>query len=488
MLANKQFNPDELQHLHIAWKIAQGEILYHDFWEHHGPLYSLLNGVLMHVIDPSPSIRALYAFRLLSLAATIGIMVITWLTARQLSLSRLGASLAVAACSSLFFVLDKGMEMRPDPLQALFWFGGLYLLLRNQSDGDLRRAVFSGALFTLAIMANSKAGIGPFFVVVFYLVGHWICGLSWRDLRRDLIGLIIGGSLAATPFLIYFWANDALFDMVYYNFIWNVQANYYWSTELGSALPNDKMSIAVEYALFFAQNQLAFLLLTVLGVTLWVGKLRESTDQAARQQAWLFIFVTIGTSFGWLTGQYSQFFLMFLPFWSILVGYALVNIAGLIPQLKGNARSAFTILIAAAAGVGMLWYSVSNTTFKEETLMRVQKEFTRWFIEHVDRDEPVVLTWSSCGGYMFNPSIGHHWVAMPIVSDIVEKFTGKHPFDESFINQMEDLQVRYVIGSPGWKTDGLTDGALEYLNANFDYSACLWTRKKHKARRAIWID
>ena len=87
-LLHKPFNPDELQHLHIAWLVSQGEIIYRDFWEHHGAAYGLLNGALMYIVNPAPSANVLIWFRLLSLFATLGVMIITWLIARQLSLSR----------------------------------------------------------------------------------------------------------------------------------------------------------------------------------------------------------------------------------------------------------------------------------------------------------------------------------------------------------------------------------------------------------------
>ena len=43
---------------------------------------------------------------------------------------------------------------------------------------------------------------------------------------------------------------------------------------------------------------------------------------------------------------------------------------------------------------------------------------------------------------------------------------------------MEDQQVRYLIGVQNWMTEGMSDIAMDYLRANFDYSPCLWTRKE----------
>jgi len=477
-LLHKPFNPDELQHLHIAWLVSQGEIIYRDFWEHHGAAYGLLNGALMYIVNPAPSANVLIWFRLLSLVATLGVMIIIWLMARQLTLSRLGSFLAVAAYASLYIVQNKGIEMRPDALQNLFWVGGLYLLTRNQSGGSFGRAVGVGALFALAILSNAKAGIGPLFVVVFYCLGHWLCGLDWSHIRRDVGGMVVGGCLCLLPFLIYFWIHGAVVDFFYFTIVWNVLLNYYWITMYGGGPPQEQLSLGMQELQFFLRNQLPFLLLSVGGMVFWLRRLFYSSDAATRQRDWLFVIATIGTSLGWLLGQHSHFFLIFLPFWSILAAYALLELARVLSggnQLTGIAVSS---LIATVAGVGMLWYSFGKAPLREFPLLTQQKECTKLIVETTERDEPIASTWSNCGGYMFNKNVSYYWVAMPIHSQIIEVISGEHPFEQPFIDTMEDQQVRYLIGVENWMTEGLSDTALNYLRANFEYSPCLWTRRE----------
>ncbi len=193
-LLNKPFNPDELQHLHIAWLIARGKILYRDFWEHHGPLYSLLNAALIYLFDTEPTIRILLWSRLLSMVLMCAVGAITWFIARSMGLSRMTAWLAVAAYASLDMIQNKGVEMRPDVLQTLFWISGVLLLLRNQSHGNMKQAAYAGALFALTILSNAKAGIGPFFAVLFYMAAHWLCKMKW-----DCCSNQIRPSLATFP-------------------------------------------------------------------------------------------------------------------------------------------------------------------------------------------------------------------------------------------------------------------------------------------------
>jgi hypothetical protein len=480
-LLNKPFNPDELQHLHIAWIIANGDILYRDFWEHHGPLYSLLNGALIYLTDPEPSVRILFLSRFFGAAVIGGVMAITWRLARQLSLSSFGALLAIAVCSSIYFVQNKGVEMRPDSLQALFWTSGLYLLICNQSQGNLRRAIFAGALFALAILSNAKAGIGPVFVGIYYLTGKWLCRLDWADIWRDIGGMTIGACIAVTPFLVYFWANGAAVDFLYYNFVWNFLLNYYWSTVYQGSLTGEEAGVAVRNLQFLVQYQLPLLILTAVGAAFWLGKLRivrKGLDNTNAKMAWLFIIATAGTSLGWMLNQHSQYFLMFLPFWSILVSYAFITTVNLLPERNRTTGIAVTSVIAVVSAANMLSYSISKTSLSESPLLKSQKYVTQTFVEMTDREELVALTWNQCGGYMFNPHVGHYWVAMPYISNVIEAISGEHPFSQAFIDDMEARQVRYVIGHQNWMTEGLSDEALAYLNNRFEYSNCLWTRKE----------
>ena len=39
VVVNRSIDPDESQHLHVAWLVAQGQVPYRDFWEHHLPFF-----------------------------------------------------------------------------------------------------------------------------------------------------------------------------------------------------------------------------------------------------------------------------------------------------------------------------------------------------------------------------------------------------------------------------------------------------------------
>jgi hypothetical protein len=476
-LRNKPFNADELQHLHIAWSIANGEILYLDFWDHHGPLFALLNGALIYLAAAEPTLQILYWSRLMSFAVFGCICWFVWGISRELSLSRLGSGFAVVAFATFFFVQNKVIEMRPDVLQTLFWVGGLYLLIRNQQARNFLYAFLAGALFALAILCNAKAGIGPFFVLLFYLLARWLCRMPWKDIWRDLRSMILGGCAAIAPLLIYFAANGALFEFFYYNYVWNILLNFFWATGDQSAYHDETAGLAVDYLKFFIRDQLPFLLLAITGAILWLFRLRATSVGLVKQKEWLFAITTAGTTLGWALNLFSQYFLIFLPFWSILIAYAMERLHQLLVGKNRLSAAMTSGAIATVATAVMLWHTANNTPFERVKLAKDQRIFTEQFVAMTEREEPVAVIWSLCGGYMFNRNVQYHWAAMPAISSIVEATSGEHPFGQSFIDSMERQQVRYVVGMGEWMTEGLSDEALEYLRDNFEYSHCLWTRR-----------
>ncbi|MGI9315839.1 MAG: hypothetical protein ACR2QW_00790, partial [bacterium] len=210
-----------------------------------------------------------------------------------------------------------------------------------------------------------------------------------------------------------------------------------------------------------------------LGALLWLKETATTNNPAGRQRGWLFIIVTAGTTVVWVTNQYTQYFLVFLPLHAILTAYALIKLHELLPVRFRNATVSLITIISAAV---LLWYPLTHTPFEPNELLRSQKHFTRKVLTEIPRDEPVAVYWNNCGGYMFNPHVGYYWVAMPAHSEFVERKWGEHPFKESFIQEMESRPINYVIGIEFWMTEGMSDEAMVYVRQNFTNDNCLWRR------------
>src|SRR2546428_5467978 len=110
MIAHARLDPDESQHLHAAWLIAQGRVPYADFWEHHMPLLSYALAPVTRWFAERPEVyfagRAIMA---VTAAATLGLVYVLG--------GRLGPGGGAAAIILLALqgpVLPHSVQVRPD--------------------------------------------------------------------------------------------------------------------------------------------------------------------------------------------------------------------------------------------------------------------------------------------------------------------------------------------------------------------------------------
>lgn len=112
------FNPDELEHLHFSWLIAEGRAPYRDYFDHHGPLLHRIFAERLKrgVEDP---VEAIIEARGVSLGFTLALLLVGSLALAVRAGP--GAALVFVAllCSSANFIA-KSLEFRPDVGAALF--------------------------------------------------------------------------------------------------------------------------------------------------------------------------------------------------------------------------------------------------------------------------------------------------------------------------------------------------------------------------------
>src|SRR5207253_10387294 len=65
---NRSYQVDEVEHIHAAYNIRDGRVLYRDFWQSHSPLLYVL---LTPVIDVNDPVASYHARRLVSLCVLL---------------------------------------------------------------------------------------------------------------------------------------------------------------------------------------------------------------------------------------------------------------------------------------------------------------------------------------------------------------------------------------------------------------------------------
>lgn len=202
---NKGFDHDELEVVHTAWKILQGERIYVDFFQHHHPLlyYLLAPGIFLL----GETTKTLVAYRVIFFGLYLGILLVTYLLATRIFNPITGIMSLLLLSTSLMFTTNA-IELRPDVPQTLFSLLSLLLLFIYFEQKQikyligsaiaigigflfLQKAIFFIGLLTLALLVFIfRQGIGLKQVLV-YLGGAF---LPWC---LYLLSLAVKGHLAS---------------------------------------------------------------------------------------------------------------------------------------------------------------------------------------------------------------------------------------------------------------------------------------------------
>jgi hypothetical protein len=156
MVVNRPIDPDESQHLHVAWLVAQGQVPYRDFWEHHLPFFHYGVAPLTVWLADRPEVY-LAARALMVVMAAVAVA-LTWQLARRLS-----AAGAVWAAVVLLFLpqfAETSTETRPDVPALLAYLASLRALVSWREGRGAGRLWAVGAWQGVALALSLKAVFG----------------------------------------------------------------------------------------------------------------------------------------------------------------------------------------------------------------------------------------------------------------------------------------------------------------------------------------
>ena len=151
-----QLNHDELEHLHAAWLVGQGQVPFRDFLEQHHPTLWYLLAPLTRGIG---SVRGLvFATRVADLA-TLGAVLALVAGLLRRTYPEVAARWPLLLLGSSFMFVRNTMEVRPDPLMNLLLYAGLLCWIGFVQEGRPWRALLAGALFGAAAAVLQKAAV-----------------------------------------------------------------------------------------------------------------------------------------------------------------------------------------------------------------------------------------------------------------------------------------------------------------------------------------
>ena len=165
MVAHAKLDPDESQHLHVAWLIAQGQVPYADFWEHHMPLLPYALAPLTAWFADRPEVY--FAARAVMAAVTAGTLGLVYVLGGRLG-PGVGAAAVILLAVQIRF-LQHGIQVRPDVPALFTWLLTVLALVRWRERARARWLWAAGLALGLTAAFTPKAaflGLGVAAVVL----------------------------------------------------------------------------------------------------------------------------------------------------------------------------------------------------------------------------------------------------------------------------------------------------------------------------------
>lgn len=320
---------DEAEHLHAAWNIAQGQIPFRDFFEHHPPVLWYLLAPLTAGRD-----RITPGFVLTCRAMTMAVLCFMAISFGRLCRFNLGGRWAAAAAILITIAAPAAfLEVRPDFLALFFSFAGLARLGPGQAI-NLWRSLIAGLLCGLSATLTQKG-----FVVIagagLWMFGGVAFGSPVERMRR-LASLALFTCGAGLPWVAlggYFIAHSAFASFIECVFT----VNSHWAREFDVRTSWHNLGTYC----------LPIYALASIEAIIVVSRIRSELRDLSARSLGTILFVFGVASFFTTPAPYGQSFIFFIVPWSIWLGLGLLR-----RQAEGNgkvARLSIVILLAMIA-------------------------------------------------------------------------------------------------------------------------------------------
>lgn len=396
----RAFDPDEFQHVQMAWLISTGQVPYRDFFEHHTPLYHLAIAPLLTELrlttNGNAAIGALIGLRWLGVGLSALVLLLTEVIGRQTG-DRLAARCGtiILACSAIFAM--KGVEIRPDQLAACLMLGAtLALVGADKARRPVWLFALAGALAMLGILATQKLVFAVPGLAVTFLAICWRRDGRFGRVLPNALAVVLGACLAAAPMLAWFASQNALGLFITDNFL------------LGASWPRDTRPLVLTLSAMLRDETLAVLLsglgLISLATCGWKAALWPFAVAAP-----LFSMVVLMPLFPVVQPQYL---FLWLPYAAILGGigaaFAIERIGATLTLRAATAA----IVVGLVALHGGLAIKTQSTAYETEAFDKL-----RYVVEQTPTDAKVLRAWSP--GMAFRQSAFFYFSLHPEIRGVV---------------------------------------------------------------------
>lgn len=222
---NRDYDPDEIEHLHTGWKLVRGQKIYVDFFQHHHPFFDyIIAGVVRTYGD---TVEAIFASRYIMLLFTAGILAATYLLSVRLFKNAEVGILSMILTSTVVTFYMKSVEIRPDVPQTLAGLLSIYFLFSYYDNKSLKSLIASSVFLAVSYLFLQKS------VVLIIAIG----ALLLFDLYKKRVGykhIVIYAAVflsSVAPYYIYLLLSGT-FEQY---FVMNWLVNYHIAQIMGKS-------------------------------------------------------------------------------------------------------------------------------------------------------------------------------------------------------------------------------------------------------------
>jgi hypothetical protein len=337
LLRTRTFDPDEFQHAHSAFLIAQEQLPYRDYFEHHPPLLHFLMAPVIASLQPetggAQAFGTLFVLRVVSWVAALFGLLGHHLLARRL-VGPLGAAVATLLLVSTVMVFEKSMEIRPDTFAFALLQWALLLLCGPHS---IQRTAFAFSLLGVGLLFTQKLAFPILGIVL-------AAGLALRPWNREhakhwawmLGGLLVPTLLCGLYFVVRGAGPAFLEDVFLINLRWKARLDA-WPFFVSRLLtPNPLFALCG--------------VLAVLNGAFCLRRDHQDRDNGLSILRFSALSGALGVVL--LPVAWEQYYLIALPAVSILAGDLLVRGGAWLPRSVPPAAS--TAVVVAVVTLGSL--------------------------------------------------------------------------------------------------------------------------------------
>ncbi|MDP8236134.1 MAG: glycosyltransferase family 39 protein, partial [Candidatus Erginobacter occultus] len=354
LVRDRYFNPDETEHIQVAYLISRGWVPHQDFFENHNLLFHFMLVPLIRMNDP---LGTLFAARIVMLTLTAAIIALTYRIGRGLAGPRVGGWAAVGLLSNYVF-FSKALEIRPGNLAIVCLLLTVFFFAAAIRKGHNSFWFLGGLASSLCLLSTQKT-IFPLLGMAFPLAGFWF--RQWtanRENRRCIWGQIAatGGGilLPAFLYLLYFIITGSMAGMIRDTLLFNLAYT-------GRISPFNYLR---EFLLFSP----VFIFWSLAG--LWGVGIALFRRRDQKPERYLVCGALIGGIAGTFILQvpYLQYYALFTPLAYILAAIALINFLEFLwnADLKFRASAGLALILPILLPVYVRYVTGYNYRFRLE--------------------------------------------------------------------------------------------------------------------------